>query len=80
MRFVSSCHNGSVTHSFIDRRVWRTQLLLERHKGPCTCSFCGGYGVGYLRSYALRFTSGWNIISFATPWSRWYLRWFQWKQ
>ncbi len=77
-RFEWSSPNGSIGHSFLSTgQLGRHyHVLLERHLGPCECSFCRKGDPGYKRPLDFKLDGiGWNMINWPTPWSRWYLRW-----
>lgn len=81
--FACGTHDGAMVHNFIETRNPHSGLytvMLQRHSGPCTCSFCNKnpHNIGYRRPFGISIKprgNGWNMIHWATPWARWYLRW-----
>lgn len=71
--FVCSSPNGSITECFYRKTDGHLHVLLERHLGPCECSFCRD-----LAPVGLKLRGpGWRMLHWPTPWSRWYLRWIR---
>ncbi len=79
-RFVCSGHDGSIVHTFVfhglnDGKPRKRHILLERHTGPCGCSYCRKDENCFGRFFGTKLKGpGWRVIMLATPWSRWYLR------